>query len=102
MREPTILDPKRKCIYNNSSKILTEEQKKFLKLGLNFSVTPNKFPLIEYIAAAENLCQSLEELQDDESLEKTQKIRNLLIDHVRKGVRMKIKDNLSAKEKKII
>ena len=102
MRDPNILDPQRKFIYNNSSKILTEEQKKLLELGLNFSVTPNKFPLIEYIAAAENLCQSLEELQDDESLEKAQKIRNLLIDHIRKGVGMKIKDNLSAKEKKII
>ena len=73
MRDPNILDPQRKFIYNNSSKILTREQKKLLELGLNFSVTPNKFPLIEYIAAAENLCQSLEELQDDESLEKAQK-----------------------------
>ena len=102
MRDPNILDPQRKFIYNNSSKILSKEQKILLELGLNFSVTPNKFPLIEYIAAAEILCQSLEELQDEESLEKAQKIRNLLIDHIRKGVGMKIKDNLSAKEKKKI
>jgi hypothetical protein len=67
-------------------------------LGLNFSITPNKFPLLEYIAAAEDLCQSLEGFGDDESLEKAQKIRNVLINHIKKGVGMKIKDNLNAAE----
>ena len=67
-------------------------------MGLNFSITPNKFPLLEYIAAAEDLCQSLEGFGDDESLEKAQKIRNVLINHIKKGVGMKIKDNLNAAE----
>ena len=71
-----------------------------LELGLNFAVTQKKFPLLEYIAAAEDLCQSLGERGDDESMEKAQKIRNITIDHVRKGVGMNIKDNLSADEKK--
>ena len=44
MREPDNLDPQRKFIYNNSSKILTEDQEKLVDLGLNFSVTPHKFP----------------------------------------------------------
>ena len=35
-------------------------------------------------------------------MEKAQKIRNIMIDHIRKGVGMKIKDNLLADEKKII
>ena len=96
------INPMRKIIYNNSRKKLTAEQEKLLELGLNFSITPNKFPLLEYIAAAEDLCQSLEGFGDDESLEKAQKIRNVLIDHIKKGVGMKIKDNLSAAERKIV
>jgi len=66
-------NPTRKIVYNNSSRKLTAEQEKLLELGLNFSITPNKFPLLEYIAAAEDLCQSLEGFGDDESLEKAQK-----------------------------
>ena len=100
--QPAVLNPAKKIIYNNSSKKLTTNQEKLLKLGLNFAVTPKKFPLIEYIVAAEDLCQSLEERGDDESMEKAQKIRNIMIDHIRKGVGMKIKDNLSADEKKIL
>jgi hypothetical protein len=96
------INPMRKIIYNNSRKKLSAEQEKLLELGLNFSITPNKFPLLEYIAAAEDLCQSLEGFGDDESLEKAQKIRNVLIDHIKKGVGMKIKDNLSAAERKIV
>ena len=102
MNQPAVLNPAKKIIYNNSSKKLTTNQEKLLELGLNFAVTPKKFPLIEYIAAAEDLCQSLEERGDDESMEKAQKIRNIMIDHIRKGVGMKIKDNLSADEKKIL
>ena len=102
MNQPAVLNPTKKIIYNNSSKKLTTNQEKLLELGLNFAVTPKKFPLIEYIAAAEDLCQFLEERGDDESMEKAQKFRNIMIDHIRKGVGMKIKDNLSADEKKIL
>ena len=52
------------------------------------------------IAAAEDFCQSLEEHGDDESVEKAQKIRNIMIDHVRKSVGLNIKENLSAARKK--
>ena len=89
-------------MYNNSSKALTVKQESLLELGLNFAVTPKEFPLIGCIAATENLCQSLEELGDDESMEKAQKIRNMVLNHVRRGVGMKIKDNLSAEDKQII
>ena len=93
---------KKKIVYNNSSKKLTAHQEKLLELGLNFSITPRKFPLLEYIAAAEDLCQSLEGFGDDESIEKAQKIRNVMIDHIKKGVGMKMKENLSAAERKIV
>ena len=45
---------------------------------------------------------SLEEYGDDESVEKAQRIRNIMISHVKKGVGMKIKENLSSDEKKIL
>ena len=45
---------KKKIVYNNSSKKLTADQEKLFELGLNFSITPRKFPLLEYIAAAED------------------------------------------------
>ena len=69
---------------NPTKKIVSNNSSKHLELGLNFSITPNKFPLLEYIAAAEDLCQSLEGFGDDESLEKAQKIRNVMIDHIKK------------------
>ena len=98
--QPDVLNPLKKISYNDSSKKLTTSQEKLLELGLNFAVTPNTLPLIEFIAIAVDLCQSLEEYGDDESVEKAQKIRNIMIDHIRKGVGMNIKDNLSADEKK--
>ena len=50
-----------------------------LALGLSFAITPKNFPLLEYIAATENLCQALEEYADDEYVEKAQSIRNITI-----------------------
>ena len=73
-----------------------------MELGLNFAITPKKFPLLEYIAAAEDLCMSLEGYGDEESVVKAQKIRNIMISHIKKGVGMKVKENLSADEKKIL
>ena len=72
VNQPAVLNPLKKIVYNNSSKKLTSNQEKLLELGLNVAVTPKKFPLIEYVAAVEDLCQSLEERGDDESLEKAQ------------------------------
>ena len=48
-------NPMRKIVYNNSSKKLTSDEEKLLELGLNFAITPKKFPLLEYITAAEDL-----------------------------------------------
>ena len=56
-------------------------------MGLNFGITPKKFPLIEYIQAAELLCQKLEEGGDAESVEKARLIRNLVFQHLKKGTR---------------
>ena len=95
-------NPMKKFVYNNSSKELSPKQQKILELGLNFAITPKKFPLLEYITAAENLCQSLEECGDDGLIEKAQTIRNIVLNHIRKGVGMKIKDNLSAEDTKIL
>ena len=76
---------KRKVVYNNSSKKLTEEQMELLALGLNFGVAPRKFPLVEYVTAMEFLCQSLEECGDDESVEKARAIRNEVFTHLKRG-----------------
>ena len=65
--------PRKKVVYNNSSKKLSPKQEKLLELGLSFAITPKRFPLLEYIAATENLCKSLEDCEDDESMEKAQK-----------------------------
>ena len=50
----------KKVVYNNSSRVLTEKEIELLSLGLNFGMTPKKFPLVEYITATEVLCKSLE------------------------------------------
>ena len=54
------------------------------------------------MAATESLCQALEEYGDDESVEKAQSIRNITINHIRKGIGMKIKNNLSPEDEKIL
>jgi hypothetical protein len=98
----TNLNVNKKVVYNNSSKELSQKQIELLALGLNFAITPKKFPLIEYITAAEKLCQSIEQIGDDESIEKAQQIRNSVLNQIRKGVGMKIKSNLNAEEHKLI
>ena len=37
---------KKKVVYNNSSRVLLEEQMELLALGLNFGLAPKKFPLV--------------------------------------------------------
>ena len=41
--------PLKTVVYNNSSKVLSPKQQRILELGLNFAITPKKFPLLEYI-----------------------------------------------------
>ena len=57
--------------------------------------------MIEYIAATEKLCQSLEELGDPDSMARAQGIRNLVSGELRKGYNMKIKPNLSKEDREI-
>ena len=45
---------------------------------------------------------SLEEYGENQSVEKAQRIQSIMISHVKKGVGMKIKENLSSDEKKIL
>ena len=92
----------RRTVFNNSSRNLDEEQMQLLSLGLNFALTPKKFPIIEYIQAAEKLCQSLEEGNEEESIEKAKSIRHLMVEEIRKGFKMTIRSNLSAKERAIL
>ena len=55
------------------------------------------------MAAVKNLCQALEDfLWDDKSIKKAQKIRNILIDHIKKEVDWSWKKNVSTTEKKMI
>ena len=92
----------KKIIYNNSKRVFNQREMDLLSLGLNFGITPKKFPLIEYIAATEKLCQSLEEIGDPDSMARAQGIRNLVSGELRKGYDMKIKSNLSKEEREIL
>ena len=103
MSENLIQDATKKwSITNNSSRKLTDKEIELLSLGLNFGLTPKKFPLVEYITATEVLCKSLEDTGVDEDIENAQKIRNLLLSHIRKGFQMRIKNNLSVEEREIL
>ena len=89
-------------VYNNSSKQLTKEQLEVLALGLNFGIAPRKFPMVEYITATELLCQKLEEMGDDESVEKARRIRNEVFQQLKKGYKMKLRSNLSPAQRKVL
>ena len=93
---------KKKVVYNNSSKKLTEEQMELLALGLNFGLNQSKFPLVEYVTATEDLCQKLEKIGDVESIEKARMIRNEVFLHLKKGYKMVIKKNLTAAQIKVL
>ena len=82
---------KKKVVYNDSSKKLTQEQMDLLALGLNFGLTPRKFPLLEYLTAMEDLCQKLEKIGDVESVEKARMIRNEVFLNLKRGYKMVIK-----------
>ena len=93
---------KKQIVYNNSSRLLSEEEVNLLSLGLNFGIKPDKFPVVEYIQATESLCQRLEKDEEQGSKDWAQRIRNIALNHIRKGCKMKIKSNLSQREKNII
>ena len=64
----------KKVVYNNSSNQLMTNQLELLSMGLNFGIAPKRFPIVEYVTATEVLCQKVEEIGDDESMEKARKI----------------------------
>ena len=66
-----------------------------MSLGLNFGLTPKKFPLVEYVEATELLCQRLEEVDDEESVEKARAIRNEVFSHLKQSYKMTLKRNLT-------
>ena len=96
------MDVDKKIIYNNSSRQFNQKELDLLSLGLSFGITQKKFPLIEYIAATEKLCQSLEEIGHPDSIARAQGIRNMVSGELRKGFDMKIKTNLSKEEREIL
>ena len=95
-------DIRKKVVYNNSSKQLTEEQLELLVIGLDFGIAPKKFPLVEYITATEVLCQKLEDMGDSESVEKARAIRNEVFLHLKRGYKMKLKSNLSPDQRRVL
>ena len=62
-----------------------EEQLAVLALELNFGIALRKFPMVEYIMATEVFCQTLEEVGDDQSVEKGRRIRNEVIQQLKKS-----------------
>jgi len=95
---PTFRSDK-KVVYNNSSKQFTTEQLELLSLGLNFGIAPKRFPIVEYVTATEVLCQKLEEIGDDESMEKARKIRNEVFLHLKRGYKLRLRSNSSFEER---
>ena len=56
------------CLQQQNKKFLSDQEKLF-ELEYNLAVTLKKLPLLEYITAAEDLCVSLEEYGDGESVD---------------------------------
>ena len=98
---PTFRSDK-KVVYNNSSKQFTTEQLELLSLGLNFGIAPKRFPIVEYVTATEVLCQKLEEIGDDESMEKARKIRNEVFLHLKRGYKLRLRSNLTPAQRKVL
>ena len=81
---------------------MTDEQIELLSLGLNFGIAPKKFPFLEYVTAAEVLCQKLEEVGDAESVEKARFVRNEVFLHLKRSYKLTIKSNLTPAQRKIL
>ena len=58
--------------------------------------------MVEYVTATEDLCQKLEKIGNDESLEKARLIRNEVFLHLKRGYKMVIKSNLTAAQRKVL
>ena len=93
---------KKKVVYNNSSKQLSDEQMELLSMGLNFGVAPRRFLIVEYVTATEVLCQKLEEMGDSESVEKARAIRSEVQVQLKRSHKMVLRSNLTERQRKIL
>ena len=57
---------------------------------------------MEFVTATEVLCQKLEEMGDDESIEKARAIRNEVFVHLKRGYKLTLKGNLIATQRKVL
>ena len=57
---------------------------------------------MEYVTAAEDLCQKLEEYGDTESVEKARAIRNVVFDQLKRGYKMTLRSNLTQAQRKVL
>jgi hypothetical protein len=92
----------RTIVYNNSIRDISDHEYALLARGLNFSITPKKFPFMEYISSTESLCQKWEMEQSDEALSKTQKLRHIILKHLSSVSGRVQKRNLSINEEKVL
>ena len=53
---------------------------------------------MECMASTESFCQELENDKGMKSKEKAQRIRNIMVKHLRKGCQLKLKSNLEKKK----
>ena len=83
------------CAIANSNSKCTEHEEQLLLLGLNYKISPTKFPIVKYIGSTEKLCQELESKKNPEEIEKAARIRNIMIKHLRIGYKLKLKSNLT-------
>jgi len=82
---------------------LNQEEIDLLSLGLNFQIAPRYFPIEDHIKEIESLCHNIEHNDaSSQSIEKSQKIRNVAVNFMRKFKNMKIKSNLSNREWRIL
>ena len=82
-----------RVVRNLSNRVLTEEEKDVLALGLNYAITPKQIPMLDIIAATEATASHLDE-------EKAQKL-GLEVSSVLNSARP-LKKNLSGKLQKAI
>ena len=90
----------RQIIYNMAGKELDSHEKKVLSLGLNFKLTPRSFPVVEYVAAVENLCLNMEYRNDDPA--RVQRLREVASKIIQDHKDMNIAQNLSRQEREAL
>ena len=72
----------KQVVSNNSGQHTSKDNADMFTLGLNLSIAPTEFQLVEYITSAENLCQNLEKSNKQEDKTKAQTVRNIVTHHL--------------------